>query len=266
MLTLKEQKLINDESKNEHISASHRCVSMATETHWHSFFEFEVIVRGEGEHVLNGESYVLRRGDAFLLNPTDFHSITPHGELELWNISFDESLISDRRLFEISGVSSPKRFVLTEEQTDKLCSIASLIKSESGERDGCTKELCECLLSVLLRLENPSLKDTGNPTGLRRALTYMKVHFRDNPTLETVARQAGFHPHYFSQIFKRKTGESFNKTLNKLKVTYAEGLLASGFSVSEACYKSGFGSLSNFLLVFKSITGITPEQYKKKAK
>ena len=136
--------------------------------------------------------------------------------------------------------------------------------SESEEADGSVRELCESLLTILLRNRKiTSQRELGNLDGIRRALVYLGVHFRESPSLERISKIAGFHPTYFSELFKRVTGESYSERLNALRTGYAKGLLAKGFSVTETCYQSGFGSLSNFLRVFKKNVGISPEEYKR---
>ena len=47
---------------------------------------------------------------------------------------------------------------------------------------------------------------------------------------------------------------------------FAKNLLINGMKVTEACFESGFESLSNFLKVFKAQTGQSPKEYQKKKK
>ena len=78
-----------------------------------------------------------------------------------------------------------------------------------------------------------------------------------------LAKEAGFHAMYFSSIFKRATGESYVQRLNHLRLEYAATLLANNYSVSYACFESGFGSLSNFFTAFKKKYGMGPREYAK---
>ena len=104
---------------------------------------------------------------------------------------------------------------------------------------------------------------TEQLSGIKRALLYLEVHFKERIDLETLAREAGFHPMYFSSIFKKATGESYVQRLNHLRLEYAATLLANHYSVSYACFESGFGSFSNFFTSFKKKYGISPKEYAK---
>lgn len=252
--------------EKQHLSAECHTVETEFPLHWHSFFEVELIMEGCGTQELNGHTYCIEAGTAYILRPTDFHTIRAERPIRLWNISFDEAIISEQRLYMLSR-STLRRFYTPEAAVMRqLCSLAELLHAESAHADGCARELCESLLCILLRgTDSAAHEVSAHLAGIRRALLYMDVHFRENPTLAQAAAQAGFHPHYFSEMFKKVTGENYTAHLNALRVSYARSLLSKGFSVTETCYQSGFGSLSNFLIVFRRTVGCTPDEYRRAA-
>ena len=67
-----------------------------------------------------------------------------------------------------------------------------------------------------------------------------------------------------SELFRRVTGQSFTERLAVLKTRHAKTLLSQGFSVTDACFRSGFGSTNNFLYTFKKLEGVAPSEYKKR--
>ena len=93
----------------------------------------------------------------------------------------------------------------------------------------------------------------------------MQTHFREKITLEELSEKAGYHPAYFSELFKKVTGENYVTTLSRFRVGHARTLLSSGASVSDACFASGFGALSSFFAAFRKICGVSPSEYKKTA-
>ena len=258
--------LVGGHEGDRHLFVEKREIRENIPTHWHSYFELEIITDGAALHTLNGETYEETRGSVYLLNPTDLHSVAPKDCLSLYNLSFDEEMISDKRLCELLSEGMTKRFTLDGEGLSRVLSLAKLCDAESlEERGGCSRELLESLLTVLMRYAVPKESEPLLPyqaSGMRRALLYLELHFRECPSLETVAKQAGFHKNYFSELFKRVTGESYTARLNTLRTSYAKTLLRGGFSVTEACYSSGFGSLSNFLVTFKKYVGVTPEEFR----
>ena len=94
-------------------------------------------------------------------------------------------------------------------------------------------------------------------------ISFIEAHYAEKITLDDVAAAAGYHPTYFSELFARVTGETYIDMLTRLRLGHAKSMLANDFTVSEACFRSGFGSLSNFLETFKKNCGTTPSTYRK---
>ena len=67
---------------------SHLCTLL----HWHDHYEMEIVLDGNGTYSVNGEQYPLKRGSVYFVTPVDFHQV--RGNLTLYNIAFDESLLS----------------------------------------------------------------------------------------------------------------------------------------------------------------------------
>ncbi len=233
--------------------------------HWHSYFELEIIDNGCGMHTLGGEEYEVFRGHVYILSPTDFHKMEPHGSLRLWNISFNEAVISNEMLCRLSSKETKKTFFLDDNTLDRVMKIAELLSDEAKRADeGCCVQLCECLLEILLR-ENgeAAFYNTDRYSRITDAIMYMENHFTEPLTLKQVADRVGFNTNYFSDLFHKITGETFCQRLNILRINHAKNLLSRGFSVSDACFGSGFGSVSNFIYRFKKSTGVAPSAYAK---
>ena len=261
----KNQRLeLKDEQGGKHIYVDCRRAKDFP-VHWHNFFEIELVTSGSGVHILNGVTYNVSRGSVYILNPADFHKLEPGEELTLWNISFDESMISDSRLCELTGALAKKSFDFSEVEFQSVLKIAELLSAEAEREDcGCSRELCECLLTLILRGDGRSApQENDRFSKIKRAILYLEVYFRENPTLEQVAAYVNLNPHYFSELFRKVTGENFSSHLRALKINYAKSLLAKGFSVTDTCYNSGFGSISNFLAAFKRQEGVSAGAYKK---
>ena len=142
--------------------------------------------------------------------------------------------------------------------------MAAELLRHACESDGpCKGQLLEYLLSSFSQKD---LQQGSNEqlTGIRKAIAYMELHFREKISLEQLSKLSGYNPTYFSELFRKATGQSYIRRLKELRLRYAAMLLRSGVSVSDACYASGFGSLSNFLAAFKEKYGVPPSTYYKR--
>ena len=252
----------------QHITVE-RHISLDYPQHWHEYFEVEIILGGSGTHIFNGVAYPISKGDAYLLTPLDFHKIEASAPIELINVSFDDVWLPEsiRTFLYTTNYTKTQRFEGTD--YEQLLMAAELLRRECETNAPCIAQLLEYLLS---RFALQAAKETGeilnqaHLTGIKKAVAYIEVHFREKVTLPGLAAIAGYNQTYFSELFQKITGETYIERLTKLRINYAKILLSKGLSVSDACFESGFGSLSNFLTVFKAKCGMSPSKYREKCK
>ena len=236
--------------------------------HWHSYFEIEIILSGSGKYIINDVEYDIAVNDAFFLNPTDFHYLDVSDVTELINISFDSSILDDKDMALLVFEKMKRAYAFDRAERDRLLNAADILLYECQTSGDCQKQLLQYIVKCLLR-KNAIFKEEASSgeqnRGIRRAVVYMEMHFAEKITLDDVAGEAGYHPTYFSELFTKVTKETYVDMLTRLRLGHAKSMLANGFSVSDACFGSGFGSLSNFLEVFKKNCGMPPSVYRKNA-
>lgn len=234
--------------------------------HWHDYFEIEIILNGSGQYLLNETTYDLSQYNAFFLTPVDFHQLSFSKPIKVINISFDETMLSGNYLSAVTSSGMKHAFCLSGEEQERILMAVTLLLHECETNGNCQHQLFEYILECFLKNSACQRPNNGNSEilpGIEKAILYMEMHFRKKITLTTLAQQAGLHPNYFSELFRKVTGKTYVEKLNQLRVDYACVLLRTGFSVSDACFSSGFGSLSNFLATFKARHGISPSEYKR---
>ena len=252
------------------ISVSRRINKESFDVHWHDFFEIEVILGGKGRQNLNGTEYILEKGYVYLLTPTDYHDVTPDKELDIFNIMFHETMLSDEFLYMLSSNKNNLIFKFDGEEFEKINALCGVLEKEynanSDFKENYIKSIMECLMIHIFREVSLKEKKPGKrTTQIQKAIQYINIHFKDNPSLGETASVVNSNPNYFSQKFKEETGKSYTEYLTERKLSYAKKLLKSGrFSVTEICFASGFSSISNFLRVFKEQTRMSPTQYVKR--
>ncbi|WP_240232553.1 helix-turn-helix domain-containing protein [Devosia lacusdianchii] len=102
-------------------------------------------------------------------------------------------------------------------------------------------------------------------TGINEVLSHINDNLTEELDETTLARLAGVTPSTLSRSFKRHTGQSLTKYVNRLRVTLAcQLLMSSEFgSVTDVCYASGFNNVSNFNRQFLALRGVTPTQFRR---
>ena len=270
VIIMKEYKSINRLQSNQyigqqHISVQHHFTEKYPQ-HWHNYFEIELILSGEAMHTYNGMEYAIQKGDLYLLTPVDFHGMEADAAVDLINISFDETYIPPNMLSWLSNPEACKLCRLTDAEFEHFYMAAKLLRHECECGGTCTMQLLEYLLSYFTRgISKQKGQGLGKEPlqGIKKAISFIELHFREHITLQQLAMLSGYNPSYFSELFCKVTGQTYKERVRELRTNYARMLLSNGFSVSEACFASGFGSLSNFTATFKEKCGMSPNDYKK---
>lgn len=93
---------------------------------------------------------------------------------------------------------------------------------------------------------------------------YVKDHFKEQITLETVAKLSNMTVPSFCRYFKKITNKTFTQFVNEYRITHSLKLLAEQpMSITEVCFDSGFNNFSYFNKTFKEHTQKSPSQYRK---
>lgn len=168
----------------------------------------------------------------------------------------------------------PALVVLPLREVEGLDHTLALLFAET-ERLRCGQRLLadrlfEVLLLQLLRwlLDHP---DEGSlPKGLLTGLSHPKlaralvaVHERPGLawTLESMAEHAGMSRSAFASTFKDQVGETPAEYLLRWRVSIAQSLLRSGWSIKAAADELGYASASSFSRAFTQTAGVSPREW-----
>lgn len=103
-----------------------------------------------------------------------------------------------------------------------------------------------------------------NAKPVRVAAAYVEENYAKQIRLEDVAEQVDLNPVYFSNIFKKETGENFTDYLAGYRMNIAKELLRNtNDTVNEIAEKTGYPDTRYFSKLFKKIVGIKPSDYRK---
>jgi AraC-like DNA-binding protein len=237
-------------------------------THWHQFYELGVVVSGTGAHHINGVPFRMERGHAFLMTPADFHRIVPDpGQtLRLYNLIFTERMISDElaeQLFERGNAYhceyGEKEYADAEHEFERIVRESGDWRELSGVVvKGCIERLLVDLCRGCPPSKEPNL--SMHPS-IRKALVYVQHHFREQLLLEEVARFSGLSVNYFSESFRKQTGQTFQTHVRDRRLGFAKSLIeATDLPITEICHAAGFNTLTYFVRAFKAKYRMSPRK------
>nr|WP_262921978.1 AraC family transcriptional regulator [Arenibacter sp. A80] len=254
--------------------------------HFHPEYQLFMVLKGSGTRFIGDHVKHYKEGDITLTGPNLPHmwrSDTEGYAVEeiLWSEGIvvyfhddfigqsllqKEEMIKLRQLFQ----KSLRGLDVSGKTADSIRTmIHNLLHLEGMES---VLELFKILNCLANTTESTILASPGYTNSLKEGDTermnmvhaYVMKNFKDKIELGTVASLANMTPTSFSRYFKVHANKTFSEFLSEIRIGYACKLLIENkMNIGQACYESGFHTLSNFNKQFKAITNRTPLSYKK---
>ncbi|WP_394128012.1 AraC family transcriptional regulator [Vibrio hepatarius] len=126
----------------------------------------------------------------------------------------------------------------------------------------------KCLSYVLMeRLAHTPLIENYLPSTedklLSPILTYLQENPSDNASLSEWASRVFSTERTLARRFQKELNMSFNNWRQRAKLAKAIILLKEPLTVNEIAYQLGYSQGSSFIKMFRQLTGVTPEQFRK---
>lgn len=127
------------------------------------------------------------------------------------------------------------------------------------------QELDQTVDRILAALESD--KSLSNMQMIQETLTFIERNYMNNISLESIAEAFHFNSSYFSTMFKKHTGTNFTDYLSRIRLEKARELLVqSDKRIYDIAGKIGYNDVKYFNKVFKKEYGLTPEEFRRKAR
>lgn len=147
----------------------------------------------------------------------------------------------------------------------------AVMKNEFAWSDITTElffELAEKLVTdqvtVFRQLQSISVSKTSTRRDLCRRLIrgreYIDSSFRNQLSIEQVAREAAMSEFHFFRLFRKVFGMSPYQYILRKRLEYARTVLLQGCPVSQAAIECGFSDIYSFSKAFKQQFGISPSR------
>jgi YesN/AraC family two-component response regulator len=107
-----------------------------------------------------------------------------------------------------------------------------------------------------------SQPSTAN-SAISYATDYIKSNYEIGVNISDLADYLHLSKYYFIHLFKQETGIPPYEYLTKYRIDCSKNLLLQGLKIDEIASKCGFGNSNNYNRIFKKLTGVTPNSFRK---
>ena len=245
---------------------------------YEEYYGIGFIVSGDRQISTLGRTFFIHKG---FISPMDIH--TYHRTTPLSNQTYEKyhvrfTPLMAKRLIRVVGearfheIMSHSSYQLPKEYQDEALSIFQKMLEEYEHYD-CIAELMlqdllERLIVILYRYgEIPEAAEIGINTtddAILNVLSYINIHFADNPSVKELSSIAGLSESHFMKRFRDCTGCSCKTYIHHYKNKIAQSLLThTKKSIQEISDELGFCNSNYFCKIFKSLNGINPSAFRR---
>ena len=227
--------------------------------HLHHSFELILVEEGQMTVTVDGTEYILTEGEGVLIFPNQLHSFSSVASRHVLFI-FSPRLVQAYWTEHSDSVPLESRVSLDPYLFRALVGLSA--QDSKFEIKGMLYGVCGAFdKTAEYKAFAPDTQEL-----LFRILSYVERHFKEDCSLETLAKSVGYNPEYISRFFKKKLKIPYHSYLNMRRLDHAAYLFSNTDATLLTCaMESGYTSLRTFNRNFKSHYGMTPQEYKRKS-
>ena len=238
--------------------------------HWHRSIEIFAVWEGKLEFSLHEKKFPLNGGEFVIVNSNEVHSIVapePNRTvvLQIPQDTFAEYFTDDQFIW----------FSHSDRETDHrvftLLTEMYLIYNNGEEANklqvlSLYYELLHMLVTKYRKfnVHEDILKNSKQLKKLSNITRYMKDHYAESLTLESMAEQFNYSPSYLSRMFQKHAGINFKDYLLGIRLEHAvRELEETNGQIVEIALGNGFPNSKAFSNAFRDKYGVLPSEYRK---
>ncbi|MBC7960297.1 MAG: helix-turn-helix domain-containing protein [Vallitaleaceae bacterium] len=251
--------------------------------HTHDFCELVIILKGTAIHIVNGREYMIKSGDAFIIQGDLSHGYKNVNNLEYINIMFNHSMVQQPSLlkknkgFQALFYIEPfyrreqnfsSKLVLTPAQLKKVEAVADLLIDEQKQNLDTSQAMIGSYFTVLLIMLSRNYganinEDNRKVLQMAEAVTYIEENYLKNINLSQLSELACLSSRHFVRVFKKNYKITPMDYIIQLRLNYSATLLKeTSMPISMVATESGFNDHNYYSRKFREVFEVSPTIYR----
>lgn len=254
------------EEKKESLYLRHKN-SRHEPPHLHNGIEFVYVTEGTLEFGMGEELFHMEQGDLAVAFPEVIHHyqvLTPGRNRGIYLLALP---ILGGQFLETMQKYCPENPVISKENVhpDIPNALQCLLRDQARN-----SILEQAYTQIILARSLPCFQlmekeKVGSKDMVYQTVSYIARNFREELSLEKMARDMGVSKFTLSRVFSGTFHRNFKQYLNEQRLNYACSLLEyTDRTITEICMDSGFESQRTFNRVFQERYRMTPREYRER--
>ena len=247
--------------------ASYSFIQHCFPRHFHDHYVIELVLKGADNFYCAGKNYTAYANELVLINPGEVHTGSTIAGVPLQYFSFypDKKALND--VSDALDLPLPNDFNFRKSRADSSRvteKLQALYHSFISGSDILQQEeiFFDCMYALLqCERKTPTKSNDTRDSRIKTLTDFIAIHFRENISLQQMARLVNLNSFYLIRLFKKNTGLSPYDYLLVVRTEWAKQLLRKGYRVQEAARQSGFYDTSHLNRSLRRIDATSPKSF-----
>lgn len=245
--------------------------------HFHDAYELYYLNQGTRKYFIHDKTYTIDSGSMVLIKPYELHKTLETGQSHSrLLINFKPDYLPFQGFDELIDSTYGKKPIikLNHDMKIHIEQIFAKMMQEANDKNMghqayIQSNFCRLLIDLGRYIaEQEQLSDQHDANDkIYGIIDYLKAHYKDKITLQDLSDQFYISRYYLSHSFKKATGLTIMTYVQNLRIIEAQKQLReTNNKITDIAQSVGFPNVSAFGKTFKSITEMSPNQYRKSVK
>ena len=239
-----------------------------SQSHYHEYYEIYYLEAGERFHMVEDQLYKMEAGEFMIFPPYVMHHSYGAENMPFKRVLLyfsQEEILWPSILSELREEGGIYKVGIRERQ--EIHRAMELILKEQKNPGAYHEEYARGVLNMLLLLiareERPE-KAPERKSRIGEVIRYIHSHYQEDISLEMLAQMFYVSPYYLCREFKKSTNSTIVRYINVTRIMNAQRkFMETSKNITDISRETGFSNLTHFNRVFKSVTGMSPSQYRR---
>lgn len=237
--------------------------------HTHHFTELFYIVNGRGAFILPNHEIPVKENDLVIINPNIEHTEKSNTQDSLEYIALGLEGIS----FTLPDASPQIGLFTYQGDRDAILFYLNRLLEEVQYGNSDFETVCQNIIEILviklqraknIIIHNHKAQQLSQPIVLVKH--YINQNYRDQITLDILAKVGNINKYYLSHTFKQEVGISPIEYLTRVRIKESQILLeTTNYTIAEIALFNGFSSQSFFSQAFRREVNQSPSAFRKQS-